>query len=114
MKPIRKDEQEHLKNYVEKKFIQELILSCPTTSVGLTYEKINRKVNMEYIIYSVVEIDFHWGSDEPRPSILHTYADFKEAVTKKDLCKQIALLDKSRKQYQVVSIKVDNGSKKTD
>jgi hypothetical protein len=61
---------------------------------------------MEYIIYSVVEIDFHWGSDEPKPSILHTYADFKEAVTKKDLCKQIA--------YQVVSIKVDNGSKKTD
>jgi hypothetical protein len=40
--------------------------------------------------------------------------DFKEAVTKKDLCKQIASLDKSRKQYQVVSIKVDNESKKTD
>jgi uncharacterized membrane-anchored protein len=67
---------------------------------------------MEYIIYSVVEIDFHWGSDEPKPSIIHTYADFKEAVTKKDLCKQIASLDKSRKQYQVVSIKVNEATNK--
>jgi hypothetical protein len=55
---------------------------------------------MEYIIYSVVEIDFHWGSDEPKPSIIHTYADFKEAVTKKDLCKQIASLDKSLSQIR--------------
>jgi hypothetical protein len=35
---------------------------------------------MEYIIYSVVEIDFHWGSDEPKPSIIYiTYAGLQRS-----------------------------------
>ena len=69
----------------------------------------------ERIIYSVVEIDFSWVGDEPRPNIIATYSKREDAVMKKDLCKKIATIDQSKMQYQVVSINVKdkNESQKT-
>lgn len=69
----------------------------------------------ETIIYSVVEIDFSWVGDEPRPNIIATYSKREDAIMKKDLCKKIATIDQSKVQYQVVSINVKekNESQKT-
>ena len=69
----------------------------------------------ETIIYSVVEIDFSWAGDEPRPHIIATYSKREDAIMKKDLCKKIATIDQSKMQYQVVSINVKdkNESQKT-
>ncbi|MDA0764128.1 MAG: hypothetical protein O3A39_06805 [Proteobacteria bacterium] len=60
----------------------------------------------DIIIYSVVKIEFTWQNKEPRPFIITTYKDFKDAVAKKDLCREIARLDKSDEQYYVVAIKL--------
>jgi len=62
------------------------------------------------IIYSVVEIDFSWVGNEPRPNIIKSYANREDAIMKKDLCKKIATVDQSKVQYQVVSINVKEQS----
>ena len=64
----------------------------------------------ETIIYAVVEIDFSWVGNEPRPTIIKTYAKREDAIMKKDLCKKIATVDQSKVQYQVVSINVKEQS----
>jgi hypothetical protein len=61
----------------------------------------------DIIVYSVVKVDFAWRDEEARPSIIATYTDRQQAIDKKHLCKQIAILDKAKDQYHVVSIKLD-------
>jgi len=41
----------------------------------------------EIIIYSVVEINFSWNDDSPKPSIIATYVKREDAILKKDLSK---------------------------
>ena len=46
-------------------------------------EKVNNN-----IVYCVVQIDWAWTNDEPRPSMIATYADREAAVQKQDLLKR--------------------------
>ena len=64
----------------------------------------------ENIIYSVVQIDFSWVGNEPRPSIIATYAKREDAITKKDLMRKIATIDQTKYQFQVISIQVKEQS----
>ena len=74
-------------------------------------EKVNNN-----IVYCVVQIDWAWTNDEPRPSIIATYADREDAVQKQDLMKKIATIDQSKMQFKVISITYEdkNASKKAD
>ena len=68
------------------------------------------------IVYCVVQIDWAWTNDEPRPSIIATYADREDAIQKQDLMKKIATIDQSKMQFKVISITYEdkNASKKAD
>lgn len=59
------------------------------------------------IIYSVAEIDMEWLTGIPKPYIVKSFYEREQAIERKDLLTRIALADKSKKQYQVVSVKVD-------
>ena len=58
---------------------------------------LNRKELMKNennnIVYCVVQIDWAWTNEEPRPSIIATYADREDAIQKQDLMKKIATID---------------------
>ena len=74
-------------------------------------EKVNNN-----IVYCVVQIDWAWTNDEPRPSIIATYASREDAVQKQDLMRKIATIDQSKMQFKVISITYEdkNASKKAD
>ena len=56
------------------------------------------------IVYCVVQIDWGWTTNEPRPSIIATYASREDAVQKQDLMRKIATIDQSKMQFKVISI----------
>ncbi len=81
---------------------------------------LNRKELMKNennnIVYCVVQIDWTWTTNEPRPSIIATYGNREDAVQKQDLMKKIATIDQSKMQFKVISITYEdkNASKKAD
>jgi hypothetical protein len=82
---------------------------------------LNRKELMKQnennnIVYCVVQIDWTWTTNEPRPSIIATYGNREDAIQKQDLMKKIAHIDQSKMQFKVISITYEerNASKKTD
>ena len=68
------------------------------------------------IIYCVVQIDWTWTTNEPRPSIIATYGNREDAIQKQDLMKKIATIDQSKMQFKVISITYEekDASKKAD
>jgi len=68
------------------------------------------------IIYCVVQIDWSWHGNEPRPSIIATYGNREDAIQKQDLMKKIATIDQSKMQFKVISITYEekDASKKAD
>ena len=81
---------------------------------------LNRKELMKNennnIVYCVVQIDWTWTTNEPRPSIIATYGNREDAIQKQDLMKKIATIDQSKMQFKVISITYEekDESKKTD
>ena len=81
---------------------------------------LNRKELMENknnnIVYCVVQIDWTWTTNEPRPSIIATYGNREDAIQKQDLMKKIATIDQSKMQFKVISITYEekDASKKAD
>ena len=68
------------------------------------------------IVYCVVQIDWTWTTNEPRPSIITTYGNREDAIQKQDLMKKIATIDQSKMQFKVISITYEekDASKKAD
>ena len=81
---------------------------------------LNRKELMKNennnIVYCVVQIDWTWTTNEPRPSIIATYGNREDAIQKQDLMKKIATIDQSKMQFKVISITYEekDASKKAD
>ena len=82
---------------------------------------LNRKELMKQnennnIVYCVVQIDWTWTTNEPRPSIIATYGNREDAIQKQDLMKKIATIDQSKMQFKVISITYEekDASKKAD
>ena len=68
------------------------------------------------IVYCVVQIDWTWTTNEPRPSIIATYGNREDAIQNQVLMKKIATIDQSKMQFKVISITYEekDASKKAD